>query len=76
MTHLTVDENLHTKLLDLSHPVELCLSNGRVIGRFFPIPDPALYKGLECPFSREEIDRRKREMHRENSTRPKKCWLN
>jgi hypothetical protein len=61
MTRLTVDAGIHTKLATLTAPVELCDDKGRVIGRFFPVLDPALYDNLECPLSREELDRRKRE---------------
>src|SRR5438034_2497782 len=67
MTRLIVDENVHKKLLALTHPVELCDSEGRVIARVTPVLDPALYEGLECPVSREELDRRKKNMDNPNN---------
>jgi len=63
MTRIVVDENVHKKLLALTLPVELCDSEGRVIARVIPVLDPALYEGLECPISREELDRRKKNRH-------------
>lgn len=60
MTRLVVDENIHKKLLALTQPVELCDREGRVLARVTPVLDPALYDGLECPVSREELDRRRK----------------
>jgi hypothetical protein len=32
-----------------------------------PLNNPALYEGLECPVSREELDRRKKNMDNPNN---------
>ena len=60
MTRIIVDELLKSKLNDLTQPLELCNAEGRVLARVFPVLDPALYEGLECPFSPEEIEHRKK----------------
>ena len=60
MTRITVDEALRGKLHNLSEPVELCDESGRVLGRFSPAFDPALYEGLEPQISKEELDRRRK----------------
>jgi hypothetical protein len=58
MPRLIVDARLPDKLSDLVHPVELCDSSGRVLGRFFPQLDPSEYC-LEPQISEEELRRRK-----------------
>jgi hypothetical protein len=64
---VTIDENIHKVLLSLTRPVELCDAEGHVIARVTPVLDPALYEGLECPVSREELDRRKKDMDNPNN---------
>jgi hypothetical protein len=59
MTRIVVDTALREKLHNLTEPLELCDEEGRVLGRFLPVPDPALYEGLEPQISREELERRK-----------------
>ncbi len=60
MTQITLDANLAIKLHSVNEVVELCDPSGRVLGRFLPAPDPALYEGLESPISQEELQRRKK----------------
>jgi hypothetical protein len=59
MVRLAIHEVNPTTLQNLEHPVEVVEDSGRIVGRFFPNLDPAKYEGLECPFSDEEIARRK-----------------
>jgi hypothetical protein len=59
MIRVTVDDMLREKLQGLLLPLELCDAQGRILARVFPVYDPALYEGLEPPFSREERQRRK-----------------
>lgn len=67
MTRLVVDENIHKQLLSLTQPAELCDSAGHVIARVTPVFDPALYENLEGSISREELDRRKKNMDNPNN---------
>ncbi len=59
MTQFILTEATLGQLPQLTHPVELCDAGGRVLGRFVPVLDPALYEGLEPQVSREELQRRK-----------------
>ncbi len=68
MTQVLVDEALRAKLLDLTRPLELCDSSGRVLGRFLPVLDPALYEGLEPDISEAEIQARKQNKGKTYST--------
>jgi hypothetical protein len=61
MTRVVVDETLRTRLHNLDQPLELCDTSGRVLGRFLPVLDPALYEGLEPQISKEELQRRKQQ---------------
>ena len=61
MTQITLDDVLMSKLNNLTQPLELCNAAGRVVARVTPIPEPALYEGLEPPLSREERQKRKQE---------------
>jgi hypothetical protein len=54
MPKLIIDSTLHEKLLTLTHAVELCDSQGRVVGRYTPVPS-----GRGPQISEEEIQRRK-----------------
>jgi len=60
MTRIVIDAGLPDKLLALAQPAELCDANGRVVGQFFPQPNPAEYEGLEPPFSPEELNERRK----------------
>jgi hypothetical protein len=57
MTRLIVDAMLPDKLSTLTEPVDLCNSQGRILGQFFPVLDPVKYD-LEPQISDEEIRRR------------------
>ncbi len=59
MTRITLDPEMRTKLLNLTHPLELCDELGRVLARLLPTLDPSQYEGLEPRISREELQRRK-----------------
>jgi hypothetical protein len=61
MTRVVVDETLLSRLHNLDQPLELCDASGRVLGRFLPVLDPALYEGLEPQISKEELQRRKQQ---------------
>lgn len=58
MTRVIVDEMLRNKLLNFSHPLELCDETGRVLGRVIPTVDLSQYEPLEPQVSEEELDRR------------------
>jgi hypothetical protein len=58
MTRLLVDEHLSAKLPTLCEPVELCDTQGRVIGKYFPAIDLSKYGPLEPQVSDEELRRR------------------
>jgi hypothetical protein len=55
---ITVDDALRTRLHDFRLPLELCDESGRVLGYLRPAADPSLYKGVHCPVSEAELDRR------------------
>jgi hypothetical protein len=59
MTRITLDAELRNKLLDLTHPLELCDETGRVVAHLLPAIDRSLYEGLEPQISNEELQRRK-----------------
>ena len=59
MTRLTIDSSLSEILPTLTQPVEFCDETGRVLGQYFPRPEPA-ENALEPQISREEIEQRKR----------------
>ena len=58
MTKILLNDDLRTKLPDLSQPFEVCDETGKTIGRFIPTTN-ASNGQVEPPISREEIDRRK-----------------
>ncbi len=68
MTQIMLEASLAVKLDTINQIVELCDPSGRVLGRFVPSPDPALYEGLESPISPEELLRRKRSKGKTYST--------
>jgi hypothetical protein len=63
MTQITVDESLQQRLGGLSEPIELCGSDGRILGRFLPEDEyrAILYGSVEIPYTDEEIARRRAE---------------
>lgn len=63
MTQILVDDVLLSRLHQLTQPLELCDSDGRILGRFIPTLDPAEYN-LTPQISDEELERRR------NSTEP------
>jgi hypothetical protein len=68
MTRITLDSDLRSKLLNLSHPLELCDESGRVLARLLPTFDPSRYEGLEPQISRDELERRKQHKGRTYTT--------
>jgi hypothetical protein len=63
MTQVRVDETLMQKLGGLNESVELCGSDGRVLGRYLPEAEyrEIVYGSVEIPYSEEEIARRRAE---------------
>jgi hypothetical protein len=57
MTRVIVDEILRNKLHNLTEPLELCDSSGRVLGRFVPTIDLSQYEPWIPEFSEEELRR-------------------
>ncbi len=59
MTQVQIDQALLQKLGGLKRSVELCGSDGQVLGRFLPEKEyrEILYGSVEIPFSEEEIAR-------------------
>ncbi len=58
MMKITVDDVLRARLHNLHSPLELCDESGRVLGRFTPAANPAMYQGVESPSGEEELQRR------------------
>lgn len=60
MTQVQVDQALQQKLGGLNQSVELCSTDGRILGRFLPEKEyrEMLYGSVEIPYSDEEIARR------------------
>ena len=61
MTKVIVDETLRSKLHNLTQPLELCDSSGRVLARLVPLPDPSQFEAVEPQLSAEELQRRRQE---------------
>jgi len=61
MIRIVVDEALAAELTRQESSVELCDGAGRVVGRFIPSAGEVARESPECPFSDEELDRRRRE---------------
>jgi hypothetical protein len=68
MTRVIIDEALRKKLHGLNAVLEFCDESGRILGRFLPRPDPALYDNLEPLISREELRRRKQSKEKTYTT--------
>lgn len=61
MTNIVVHSDLIEKLANLTHPVQLCDEQGRVLGEFRPAGDRSLYQGVDSPLTPAELDRRELE---------------
>jgi hypothetical protein len=55
MTRVIVTETLRSLLPDLTQPLELCDTSGRVLARVLPVFDPDQYEPWEPSFSEEEL---------------------
>jgi hypothetical protein len=55
-----VDRETIAKLNKIAEAIELCDDSGRVLGHFFPILDPAIYRSQEPQISEDEMTRRER----------------
>lgn len=67
LTRITLDEPLKSRFARLDAPVEVCDEYGRVIGRYFPEPDPSECEPHSPQVSVEEL-RRRRQSHEWYST--------
>jgi len=61
MIRIIVDDELLTRLTGHGSQVELCDGAGRVVGQFIPNRGMLVNERQECPYSEEELDRRRRE---------------
>jgi hypothetical protein len=63
MTRLIADESLAGKLLQVTHEVEICDVQGKLLGHFLPADDRNLYRNARIPaeLTAEEMERRYRE---------------
>lgn len=59
MTRIVIDSALPAKLPELTQPVELCDSAGRVVGRFFPTLDASEFEPVDPNVTDDELQRRK-----------------
>ena len=55
MNRIIVDDTAKTQFLRALEPCEVVDSAGNKLGYFLRELDPALYEGLEPPFSEEEL---------------------
>jgi hypothetical protein len=58
MTQVVLDASAVNQLNNLTHPVELCDSSGRVLGEFVPRIDMSEWEPVSPAASEEELDRR------------------
>ena len=63
MGRIVLDPELRAKLSGLNEQMEICDETGKVVGLYLPLADykKILYKGVEIPFSEEEIELRRKE---------------
>jgi hypothetical protein len=61
MQKLIVDPSTLAKLTTLREPYEVCDESGRLVGRFFPAVDAALYHDIDLDINEEDLDRRSQE---------------
>jgi len=59
MNRITVYDPLKTQLDGLDEPVEVVDDTGRRLGHF--VPAPATTASDDCPYSRDEMERMRRE---------------
>jgi len=57
MTRVIVDDDLRSKLHNLTEPLELVDPSGAVLGRLVPALDLSQYEPWEPEFSEEELQR-------------------
>jgi hypothetical protein len=59
MTQIQIDESLEKRLGGLKQAVELCGSDGQIVGRYLPEEEyhKILYGAVKIPYSDEEIAR-------------------
>jgi hypothetical protein len=62
MVRVVLDSSTLAKLGDLSDRVEIMDESGNRVGYFTPAAAVDLYRGVQPPLSREEIERRKRNL--------------
>lgn len=58
MTQIILDASVSSQLNNLTHPVELCDSSGRILGEFVPRIDMSEWEPVSPAASEEELDRR------------------
>jgi hypothetical protein len=58
MTQIILDSSTSSKLHNLTQPVELCDSEGRILGKFVPQIDMSEWEPVTPDISEEELDRR------------------
>jgi hypothetical protein len=58
MPQIILDASLSGRLHQMGQPAELCDPDGKVIGRFVPIVNLALWEPVTPEVSEEELDRR------------------
>ena len=63
MSTITLDPVLRAKLNGLNEQLEICDETGKPVGMYLPLEDykKLLYRGVEIPFSEEEIESRRNE---------------
>jgi hypothetical protein len=61
MNRVVVDPVTLAKLRDAWETLDLCDTDGQIVGRFIPIVDRSHGADLEPQISEEELDRRQRE---------------
>jgi len=63
MGTITLDPVLRAKLNGLNEQLEICDETGKPVGMYLPLEDykKLLYRGVEIPFSEEEIERRRKQ---------------
>lgn len=63
MSTVTLDQELRSRLNGLNEAIEIRDEAGKVLGMYLPLEEykKILYRGVEIPFSPEEIERRRKE---------------
>ena len=61
MTNIFLDANLHSKLLNLNQPLEICDETGRVLGRFTPVADLPNSNGIQPQLTEDQLLQRAQE---------------